>query len=93
VPQPHGGALNAGGTPGNKGGGRPKDEFKAICQRLASRDETIEAVTKILESPRHPAYLGALKWATENGYGKATETLEVSGKDGAPIAMTVTFRK
>ena len=25
IPQPHGGTLNSGGTPGNRGGGRPPD--------------------------------------------------------------------
>ncbi len=29
IKQPHGGALKARGTPGNTGGGRPKDRIKA----------------------------------------------------------------
>lgn len=88
VPQPHGGALLSGGVPGHiGGGGRPPDEFKKLCRELATRDATIEAVKGILENPAHPAYLGALKWATENGYGKPKESVEVSTKDGGPLAQ------
>lgn len=34
VVQPHGGALNAGGTPGNRGGGRKRDEIRAKLERI-----------------------------------------------------------
>lgn len=34
IPQPHGGALNAGGTPGNAGGGRPPKAFKDFLSDL-----------------------------------------------------------
>jgi hypothetical protein len=37
VPQAHGGALNAGGSPGNRGGGRKRNEFKARLEQI--RDE------------------------------------------------------
>jgi hypothetical protein len=76
VKQPHGGALQRGGTPGNKGGGRPKNEFKAICRELTTREATLIAVMAILEDPKHEHYMSALKWASEHGYGKATETIE-----------------
>ena len=33
----------------------------------------------ILKNEKHPAFIGALKWATENGYGKAKESVEVNG--------------
>lgn len=33
IPQPHGGALNSGGVPGNKGGtGRPPNEVRALAR-------------------------------------------------------------
>ncbi len=36
VKQSHGGALNRGGTPGNRGGpGRPPSRLRAICRRMA----------------------------------------------------------
>jgi hypothetical protein len=79
VPQKHGGALRNGGT--NRGGpGRPPDEFKRICAELASREETIAAVEVILSNPNHPAYLGALKWATEHGYGRPEQTVKHDGE-------------
>lgn len=35
VPQPHGGALNSGGTPGNRGGtGRPPNEIRALAREI-----------------------------------------------------------
>lgn len=92
VEQPHGGALRVG-NPGNRGGGRKPDEFKKLCAALASGDATIAQVEAILQNSTHPAFVAALKWATEHGYGKAKETLEVSGADGAPLAMTVRFVK
>lgn len=48
VPQAHGGALNAGGTPGNKGGpGRPPD---AIRERLrGSFDERVGVIEDIAD--------------------------------------------
>jgi hypothetical protein len=76
VPKHGKGLIRRGSQPGNTPGtGRPPDAFKALCRELASRAETIEAVSGILQNPDHPAYLGALKWATENGYGKPHQTV------------------
>ncbi len=78
VPRPGGrGALLSGGIPGNKGG-RPPNEFKELCRRLTTRKATVEAVKAILEDKTHPHFIGALKWATEHGYGKPKETVEVN---------------
>jgi len=77
----------SGGVPGNKGGGRPPDQFKAMCAALASSKEVEQNVRKILADPEHPLYLGALKWATENGYGKPQETLTVTGLDSLAASM------
>jgi hypothetical protein len=49
VPQPHGGALNAGGTPGNKGG-RPPSAFKESIRALINDRETLRTAEKILWS-------------------------------------------
>ena len=43
IPQPHGGALASGGTPGNKGGGRPSSAL-----REAFRGDLETARTKML---------------------------------------------
>jgi len=69
------------------GGGRPPDAFKAMCRELACSAE--DGVKIALADNKHPAFLGALKWATEHGYGKPKETLEHTGKDGGAITVQV----
>lgn len=46
IPQPHGGALNAGGTPGNKGGtGRPPSEVRrAFLEALQGGPAALQAI-------------------------------------------------
>jgi hypothetical protein len=83
-PQLHGGALNTG-NPGNAGGGRTPDAFKAMCRELVTREQTLAAVDEILRDKSHPLFMSALNWATNHGYGKAKESLEVSGRGGAPL--------
>jgi hypothetical protein len=83
LPSPNGGArLPLGAHPGNTGGkpgrsGRPPNAFKELCAQLASREATLRAVGKILMDPDHPAFIGALKWVSENGYGRPLQRLEV----------------
>lgn len=84
------GAPLVPGNPGNSGGkpgrsGRTPDAFKAMCRELVSRDETLAAVDEILRDKGHPMFMSALNWATNHGYGRAKESLEVSGPDGAPV--------
>lgn len=50
IPQAHGGALNAGGTFGNKGGGRPPNAWKEAIRGLLEEPETLQTVKKILRS-------------------------------------------
>lgn len=82
------------GNPGNSGGGRPPDEFKAMCRQLASRAKTFEVAERILDNPEvYPSlYTGALKWATEQGYGKPKEHIEHTGeiKHGVVILPSIT---
>lgn len=90
VKQAHGGALKQGNTVGV---GRPPDEFKAMCRQLASRAKTFEVAERILDNPEiYPSlYTGALKWATEQGYGKPKETVEHTGeiKHGVVILPSI----
>lgn len=60
-----------------------------MCRALASSDEVRQNVEKILKNPEEypKLYVGALKWASENGYGKPTEHVEVTGKDGGPVQV------
>lgn len=49
IPQPHGGALNSGGTPGNKGGpGRPPSVLKAFTRELLEDEAVKENVKRVL---------------------------------------------
>lgn len=58
-----------------------------MCRELVTREATWKAVQAILKDSDHSHYMSALKWAAEHGYGKPTETLEVTGKDGGPIQI------
>lgn len=67
--------------------GRPPDAWKALCRELASSPELIEKAKLVLQVPNHPAWLGAWKFLTEQGYGKAAQPVQ---HDGA-INLRVTF--
>lgn len=62
------------------GSGRPPDEFKQRMRDLASSQAVYEHLDTVIQDPNHLQWLGALKYATEHGYGKAREHLELSGK-------------
>lgn len=50
IPQPHGGALNSGGTPGNKGGRYPLKRVREIA-----RDAYCERIPRLVEIIDDPA--------------------------------------
>lgn len=58
-----------------------------MCRELACSAE--EAASTILANKDHPAFIGALKWATEHGYGKPDQAVTHSGPDGGPIPIQV----
>lgn len=75
-PGRNGGQLRTG-NPGNKGGGRTPDAFKAMCRRLASRKGTLRNLRTILDNPNHPKFIAACEFVGDRGYGKPTETKKV----------------
>jgi hypothetical protein len=79
VPKHGKGILKRGGD--NPGGGRPPNWFVNKCRELTTRDQTLQMITEILSDKNHPAYMQALKWAAENGYGKPKESLELTVRD------------
>lgn len=83
VKRPNGaGALLSGGVPGNKGGtGRPPDEFKARMRELASAPAVERELVRVMKSARHREWMNALRYATEHGYGKAKEHVQVDVND------------
>lgn len=69
---PKKGAANAG---------RPRDEWKARLQAMASRDEVLDHVsTVLLAGPDHPFFAKALEYVTDHGYGKAASSLDLTTK-------------
>lgn len=60
-----------------------------MCRALASSQAVRENVAMILSNPvtHGNLYIGALKWASEHGYGKPTESVELTGKDGGPVQL------
>src|SRR2546423_1548009 len=90
IPQPNGkGALYAGGVPGHRGGGgRPPDEFKKLCQELASGEKTVESIRKILDDKDHSQFMAAVRWASEHGYGKPSQPLDIGVQDSLAALLT-----
>lgn len=89
VRQPHGGALRIG-NPGNKGGGRPPDQWKAMMRTLASRNATARVAKKLLENPDPEdmaVWLGAWKFAGEQGYGRAHQTISKASVSRVEFAL------
>lgn len=77
-----GAEIPLGAHPGNTGGkkgrsGRKRDAFKEMCRELASSSAVEGAVRVILKNPKHPAFIGALRWASEYGYGKPNQKFRV----------------
>lgn len=87
VPQPHGGALNRGGTPGNKGGtGRPPNAL-----REEMRGDLAEVLIKLRQKVDYMDVDELQKYgALLARFGLGTSD-ELSGKDGAPL-QPVVFR-
>jgi hypothetical protein len=83
-PDPRRGRGPAKGAPN---AGRPPNEFKAMCRDVASLGAMALLAKKVMKNPKHPAFLTALRWATEHGYGKAVQP--ISGPHGGPIPVSV----
>lgn len=62
-----------------------------MCRGLASSADVEKIVRSILKQPDHPAFIGALKWATENGYGKPAQP--VVGDPDQPLEIRVRFEE
>ena len=61
--------------------GRPPDAFRASLRAAVSRDEVLAHVAAILlAGPDHPMFFKALDWATDHGYGKAAQSLDVTAQ-------------
>ncbi|WP_215747867.1 DUF5681 domain-containing protein [Gluconobacter sp. P1C6_b] len=79
------------GQSGNPGG-IPKDLREVIA---LARSHTVTAITALAEiagSPASPesARVSAANALLDRAWGKAKETVEISGQDGAPLGLVVT---
>lgn len=93
IPQPHGGALNSGGTPGNKGGtGRPPNEHVEWCRSVVDDPRSREQVAAVLRDRDHPAFATMWKVLAERGHGKVAERHEHAGPGGTAIAHEMVVR-
>lgn len=90
------GGLLRSGNPGNRGGkkgrsGRPKSlvEFELACAGCVSDDEVLRVASAIATNGEHAAWLGAVKWLADRGYGKAKEKIEVGTTKGAKVSVVI----
>ncbi len=89
-----------GPAKGAPNAGRPPDAFKALMRELASRDESLVRLAGILKGTLKytdgdgkkvvipvdsDTYLKALAFASDRGYGKAQQSIDVTS-GGKPIA-------
>lgn len=90
MPQPNGSFLIAGQGGGPQpGSGRPRNEWMARLQRMTSRDEVLDHVeTVLLAGPTDPFFKDALNYATEHGWGRATQVLEVNATLSVADSLT-----
>lgn len=80
--------LNKGGNEGNRfGAGRPRNAWREACAGLVSSDEVFELLRGVIVNPEHPAWLGAFKFAAEQGYGRAKESVEHSGEFAQKVVI------
>ena len=62
-------------TPGT---GRPPDAFKELCRELTSGEKTVKQLQAILKNADHPQFMAAVRWASEHGYGKPVQPVDVN---------------
>lgn len=84
-PGRNGGKLRKGGT--NRGGtGRPPNEFKERMQGLATGAKVEAYLKRCLAGDFGPKFfLQALTYVSDRGYGRPSQSVEVTGADGAPL--------
>ena len=96
VPQSHGGALNPGGTLGNRGGtGRPPDLIRQRCREAFDKRIPIlekiadDKVRKGSEQPRVRDRIMALDALAKHGFGPVTQI--VAAQAESPEGYTFTL--
>ncbi len=89
VPARNGGRLLPGGKKGNKGGGRPPEEFKELCREFVSSAPARRSVKTILADDKHPHFASLWKYLADRGYGKAEQPITHGAAGGAAMSFTL----
>jgi hypothetical protein len=78
-------AKGASGNPG----GRPKvaEEFKERCRRVV--DASVFAAWENEIISQGPDWMEASKLLAAYGYGKPAQAVELTGKDSAPLSISI----
>ena len=88
-PQPHGGALLAGGIPGNKGGGRPPNAFKDFLADLRRDPQALAALRAAACDPSLRSFGAAWKLAADYDDDKPAEKRQIVG----PVEVRVRIER
>ena len=75
--QPHGGALNAGGTPGNAGGGRPRKVWKEFLEELRRDPEVQDELLAAAKDRTSAGFRTAIALAEKYDPDKPAEKAEL----------------
>ena len=78
IPQPHGGALNAGGTPGNAGGGRPRQAWKQFLAQLRDDPKVQQAVELAAQDASSKNFKAALDVIVRYDEDKPAEEIRLT---------------
>lgn len=78
IPQPHGGALNAGGTPGNAGGGRPPKIWKNFLAELRDDPQVQQALESAARNAESRNFKAALDVIVRYDEDKPAEEIRLT---------------
>lgn len=93
IPQPGGrGALNSGGTPGNKGGGRPREAIRARCRTLFDNHGIKvlkKAIKDAMAEPENTLEAVDVSGNRRRRMDSALKAVDIAGKYGLGEAPTI----
>lgn len=91
VPFKKGGDPRQGRGPKPGHGGRPPDEFRDFMRKLVNRKDVTDYLTECVKGTYGPKFhVAALQYATDRAYGKAQQTVELSGSVQGGVLMVPT---
>lgn len=76
---PFNGAPLIPGNPGNRGGGRPSNEFRDKLRRIIESPKVQKAFLAVITNPKHPQFATLYTKALAYAHGQPTQTVEHTG--------------